>query len=190
MKKELRVNMSAGLRAFEEEDTLEFKGYAAVFNEDSQDLGGFKERISPGAFGESILKDDVRALVNHDPNYVIGRNKSGTLRLMEDDKGLYFEVKAPKTQWARDLKVSVERGDIDQCSFGFLVEEDEWQREGEMDMRTLKRCSLFDVSIVTYPAYEGTSVRSAKEVYENRSKQEENKEDLDMKFKLYERMIK
>ena len=193
MKKEIRVNQIQEFRAEEVEDKLQFRGYAAVFNELSEDLGGFRERISPGAFGESVLQDDVRALFNHDPNYVIGRNKSGTLRLLEDEKGLYFEAEAPDTQWARDLKASVDRGDINQCSFGFIAKEDDWQMEGGADTRTLQRCQLFDVSIVTYPAYTGTNVRSASEVYQQvKSERDEavkqEQQDIKLKLELYGRL--
>jgi hypothetical protein len=133
-----------------------FAGYAAVFNELSEDLGGFREKILPGAFADAIAGDDVRALFNHDANYVLGRNRAGTLTLREDDHGLAFEIEAPDTQWARDLHVSVERGDVSQCSFGFRVMDDTWYTEDGEDRRDLKKVRLFDISIVTYPAYTGT----------------------------------
>jgi len=147
---------------------LRFEGYAALFNSWSQDLGGFREQIAPGAFAKSLPADDIRALLNHDPNYVLGRNRSGTLVLTEDDRGLHFEVTAPNTQWARDLYESVKRGDIDQCSFGFRVVRDDWRSADGIDERTLLEVRLFDVSIVTYPAYPATSanVRSYADVLE------------------------
>lgn len=145
---------------------LRFEGYAALFNSWSQDLGGFREQIAPGAFSKALLADDVRALMNHDPNYVLGRNRSGTLTLQEDERGLHFDVRAPDAQWARDLYESVKRGDINQCSFGFMAIRDEWRTVDGMDERILQEVRLFDVSIVTYPAYESTSadVRSCAEV--------------------------
>ena len=138
---------------------LRFEGYAARFNSPSEDLGGFIETIAPGAFAQT-LNTDVRALFNHDPNYVLGRVPAGTLELNEDEQGLHFSVTAPDTAWARDLHESVKRGDINQCSFAFSVEKDEWTRgvNGEPDWRELKKVRLYDVSIVTYPAYEATSV--------------------------------
>lgn len=193
MKKEIRTYQIQEFRVITEEEKPKFRGYAAVFNELSDDLGGFRERIAPGAFAESILKDDIRALFNHDANFVLGRNKVGTLRLLEDEKGLYFEVDAPNAQWVRDLSESVARGDIDQCSFGFVALEDEWVKEGGKDIRTLKRCQLFDVSIVTYPAYPQTNaqVRSAKEVYAEKQKENQKVKDqiLKEKLKLYKEVL-
>ena len=158
------------VRASPSEDgsgALRFEGYAALFNSWSQDLGGFREQIAPGAFTKSLPADDVRALLNHDKNYVLGRNRSGTLVLTEDERGLRFEVSAPDTQWARDLAESVKRGDIDQCSFGFQAVRDDWRTADGIDERTLIEVRLFDVSIVTYPAYLDTSanVRSCAEVF-------------------------
>ena len=149
---------------------LRFEGYAALFNSWSQDLGGFREQIAPGAFMKALTADDIRALLNHDKNYVLGRNRSGTLVLTEDERGLRFEVTAPNTQWARDLAESVRRGDIDQCSFGFQTVRDDWRTADGIDERTLLEVRLFDVSIVTYPAYLDTSanVRSCAEVFAER----------------------
>jgi HK97 family phage prohead protease len=134
-------------------------GYAAVFNSNSQDMG-FIERIAPGAFTANLATDpDVRALVNHDPNLILGRTKSGTLKLTEDNTGLHFECSLPDTQVARDLAVSTARGDIDQCSFGMYVDADTWTDNPDGSwLRTITAASLFDVSAVTYPAYTATSV--------------------------------
>jgi hypothetical protein len=139
------------------------RGHAAVFKELSEDLGGFRERIKPGAFAKAISKDDVRALFNHDPNYVLGRAKAGTLVLAEDDKGLAIEIDPPDTQWARDLMTSIGRKDISQMSFGFRVVKDEWIDKDLWDpkktIRTLIEVNLFDVSPVTFPAYPQTDVK-------------------------------
>lgn len=157
-KKEIRT-LCAEVRASPAaQEGLRFEGYAARFNEWSEDLGGFRERIAPGAFAKAIATDDVRALFNHDANYVLGRTGAGTLRLQEDERGLRFEIDAPDAGWARDLHKSVERGDISQCSFAFEVQAEEWARGERLDERTLKEVKLYDVSIVTYPAYEATSV--------------------------------
>lgn len=136
------------------------EGYAAVFNEWSEDLGGFRERIRPGAFSKTIQEADVRGLFNHDANYVLGRNRSRTLSLSEDESGLYFKAKAPNTQWANDLRESIRRGDIDQASFGFTTIRDDWKRgdNGDLHERELIEVKLFDVSVVTFPAYPQTSV--------------------------------
>jgi HK97 family phage prohead protease len=165
--REIRT-MCREVRAAPAEDgKLRFEGYAAVFNEYSEDLGGFREIILPGAFKDA-LGGDVRCLMNHDPNYVLGRPKSGTLQLDEDERGLHFIVTAPDAAWARDLYLSVERGDIDQCSFAFSVNEggEVWRKTDGGAERVLVSLSLYDVSIVTYPAYPGTQakVRSAEEV--------------------------
>lgn len=134
------------------------KGYAVVWNSPSQDLGGFIERVQPGAFTKTIQTDDIRALWNHDSNYVLGRNKSGTLRLAEDSRGLAVEIDPPSAQWARDLIGSIERGDVSQMSFGFRTIRDSWTREGTTKLRTLEECKLIDVSPVALPAYEATSI--------------------------------
>lgn len=176
--KEIRAYLSEVRAAPGANGGLRFTGYAAKFDTWSRDLGGFRERIAPGAFRDAIGRDDVRVLVNHNPNMVLGRTKSGTAKLEEDNTGLRFDVEAPDTSWARDLKVSVDRGDVDQCSFAFAVEEDgdEWHwaqpNSGELDERTLKKVKLFDVSIVTFPAYEDTEASSRSALDEARAERE------------------
>ena len=137
---------------------LVIEGYAAVFGVYSQDLGSFKEIIRKGAFAESIQEDDIRALFNHDPNYVLGRNKSGSLELVEDEKGLRIKITPPDTQWAKDLVISIKRGDVDQMSFAFETITDNWRQDEGQTVRELIKARLYDVSPVTYPAYEQTSV--------------------------------
>jgi HK97 family phage prohead protease len=133
------------------------EGHAAVFNQKA-DIFGFTEEVAPGAFRDSIGTDDIRALFNHDSNFVLGRNRSKTLELAEDERGLFISNRPPETQWARDLLVSIERGDINQMSFGFRTLEDAWQTVDGVPHRTLKRVQLFDVSPVTFPAYPQTDV--------------------------------
>ena len=137
------------------------RGYAAVFNQLSEDLGGFREQLATGAFSDAMANSDVRALVNHDPNMVLGRNKAGTLTMREDAAGLYVEITPPDTQAARDLVTSMQRGDINQMSFAFTVarEDQTWTRDGTGPwLRTIKKVSrLYDVSVVTYPAYQQTT---------------------------------
>lgn len=142
------------------------EGYAAVFGQFSQNLGYFKEIIRRGAFSQSIQEDDIRALWNHDANYVLGRNKSGTLKLEEDEKGLRIQITVPDTQWANDLVTSIKRGDVDQMSFAFETLSDEWRKEDGEIVRELIKAKLFDVSPVTYPAYVQTSV-SARSAFES-----------------------
>jgi HK97 family phage prohead protease len=153
-------------------------GYAAVFDQLSEVLWGFQEKIARGAFAKAILEDDVRALFNHDPNYVLGRNLAKTLRMWEDIHGLRFEVEPPDTQVGRDLLESIKRGDIDQMSFAFRAIKEEWEEldkandAGAWFIRTLMEVKLYDVSIVTYPAYPQTSAAvrdEAKQLMEARS---------------------
>jgi len=113
------------VRAESSGDVLQLSGYAAKYNSKSTDLGGFREQIAPGAFDKALRENaDVRALKNHDANYVLGRTKSGTLRLSTDSVGLRFTVDLPPTQYAMDLHTAVKRGDMDQCSFAFKALED------------------------------------------------------------------
>ena len=137
------------------------EGHAAVFDSWSETLGGifpFKEIVRKGAFNESIGKDDIRALFNHDPNYVLGRNRAGTLELVEDEIGLRVRITPPDTGWAKDVQTSIRRGDITQMSIGFIVEDDKWSTEDGMDVREIRKVKLFDVSPVTFPAYTATDV--------------------------------
>ena len=134
-------------------------GHAAVFNSLSEDLWGFREKIAPGAFASALGKSDIRALLNHDPNFVLGRMKNGTLRVQEDETGLAVEIDPPETAWADDLLVSIGRGDISQMSFAFRVGEESWETVDGANIRTILRFDeIFDVSPVTYPAYPETDV--------------------------------
>lgn len=129
------------------------EGHAIVWNRMSEDLGGFKESVRPGAARKTIMEADVRALMNHDPNLVLGRNKAGTVRLSEDTTGLLYEIVPPNTTYARDLMVSMERGDINNSSFGFRAIQDDWGVMNDYPHRSLIEIALADVSVVTYPAY-------------------------------------
>jgi hypothetical protein len=135
-------------------------GYAATFNDLSQDLGGFREKLQAGAFKQS-LKDqpDVLCLYAHDPSLILGRVASGTLQIAEDDKGLRFTCKLPDTSTARDLIALMERGDIASMSFGFSAVSDDWAQmpDGRV-VRTLLQVVLYEISVVPQPAYLSTSV--------------------------------
>lgn len=141
-----------------ENKTPMITGYAAVFNQRTQLWRGFYEQVAPGAFTNSIGKDDVRGLINHDPNLLLGRTKAGTLTLSEDERGLKYSIVPPDTSYARDLTVSLKRKDITQSSFGFnIVKHSEKRDEKTGDVTvTLEEVKLFDVSPVTFPAYPGT----------------------------------
>jgi hypothetical protein len=142
-----------------DDGTMRMAGYAAVFNEASLPLP-FIEKIAPGAFTKTLQETpDVRLLANHE-GLPMARTKNGTMRLYEDETGLYFEAELANTQEARDLYTLVERGDVDQMSFAFRVIRQNWSKD--RTERTLTEVSLADgdVSIVTYPAYTATSVEA------------------------------
>lgn len=126
---------------------------------------GLVERIMPGAFDSAIAEDDVRALFNHDPNYILGRTTSGTLKLWSDVFGLRYSIEPPDTQVGKDVKTSLRRRDVSGSSFSFIVEEEMFIRaaDGGADIRELRKVRLFDVGPVTFPAYASTTsaVRSA-----------------------------
>lgn len=150
------------LRAAESDGERVLTGYAVVFNALSEKLGNFREEIAPGAFRD-VIEGDTRALFNHDPNYVLGRTTNGTLRLVEDEKGLLVEIRMPATAYAQDLWTLVQRGDVSQMSFGFIVGEDgqEWKRTAGGPVRRITKVQrLLDVSPVTYPAYPQTSIEA------------------------------
>lgn len=155
---ERRFVQTSEIRA--EEDGNKLVGYAAVFNSPAQ-IGNSWEVIRKGAFTKTIQESDIRALWNHDSNYVLGRVKADTLSLLEDDHGLKVEIILPNTQIANDLRESVRRGDISQMSFGFYVVKQNWTTMPDDNTQTLREileCQLFDVSPVTYPAYEDTEI--------------------------------
>ena len=150
-------------------------GYGSVFNSRSEPLWGFREIIKPGAF-DDVLTNDVRALFNHDPNFILGRNAANTLSLSVDDRGLQYNIVAPDTQTIRDLVIApMMRGDINQSSFAFQVARDgeDWYQDDEgIVIREISKFSrLYDVSPVTYPAYQDadSGVRSMKAWQEARN---------------------
>jgi len=158
-----------------EDGTMRLSGYAAVFNDDSVPLP-FIERIAPGAFRKTLTETpDVRLLINHE-GLPLARTKNGTLRLKEDEAGLYMDADLPDTQAARDLYTLVERGDVDQMSFAFRVIRQKWN-EGITE-RTLTELSLADgdVSVVTYPAYPTTTVEAREQIAAARQAIKEGRE--------------
>ncbi|HQX76984.1 MAG TPA: HK97 family phage prohead protease, partial [Thermoflexales bacterium] len=155
---DIERRVAAKLPELRSDGTDSIVGHAAMFDVLSEELWGFREKIAPGAF-DDVLGDDVRALFNHDPNFVLGRTTARTLVLSVDQTGLRNEIAPPDTQWARDLLTSMKRGDITQQSFAFVVKNDSWEYNKEADTVTrtiLKVERLYDVSIVTYPAYPQT----------------------------------
>ena len=168
------------------------EGYASVFNSMSEDLGGFREIILPGAF-KNALGDDVRALYNHDSNYLLARTTSGTLELKEDDKGLYYRFDMPNTSYGNDLLELYRRGDLTQSSFGFTVEKDSWRMEDGQHVRYIESVSsLFDVSPVVYPAYTAASsgLRSAEPHSEGEAEEARETAAEEVNYNIYNALIK
>jgi HK97 family phage major capsid protein len=129
-------------------------GYAAVYDVLSEDLGGYREKIQAGAFAD-VLGGDVRALLNHDANQVLGRTKAGTLRLFDEQRGLRFELDLPDSPLGQNVREAVRRRDVDGASFRFEVGSDSWAG----DVRTVTRAkALTDITIATFPAYPATSI--------------------------------
>jgi HK97 family phage prohead protease len=153
-------------------DDLEFRdgdgkepvitGHPLKYGVWSEDLGGFRERLMPGSASKTIRESDIRALFNHDPNYVLGRTRSGTLDLSEQVQGVAMRATPPATTWAADLITSMRRGDINQMSFAFTAIRDEWRepkRDGELFERDIAELRMYDVSVVTFPAYVQTDAQ-------------------------------
>lgn len=154
-------------RAVEDNGDKFIEGYFAVFNQQTELWPGAFEEIAPGAFSNS-LGNDIRALINHDTTLVLGRNKSGTLELKEDSHGLWGRIKINQNDSdAMNLYERVNRGDVDQCSFGFniLSEETDWKEDGTVKW-TLREVDVHEVSVCTFPAYEDTSVAARKKDYD------------------------
>jgi len=148
------------------------RGYAAVYNSDSEWMGGFYEQIETGAFDE-VLNDDVRAYFNHDENLLLGRVSSGTLRISTDKRGLFYEVDLPKTSYANDLVELMQRGDVNQSSFAFLIERDRWEQRDGVTYRIIEKVSrLIDVSPVSMPAYPSATSELKKRDLEPETKAE------------------
>jgi len=135
-------------------------GYASVFDVLSEPFMGMREKVKKGAFQKTIQKDTVVALFNHNVDFVLGKTSANTLKLSEDDHGLYFEIYPPDTQFAQDLLKSIRRGDINKASFGFSISKESWAR-GETPIRTLEEVKLYDISPVVFPAYPQTEISAS-----------------------------
>ena len=139
------------------------EGYFAVFGSNYELWPGATESIAPGAFANT-LGNDVRALIDHETRLVLGRNKAGTLELREDAHGLWGKIRInPNDTDALNLYNRVQRGDVDQCSFGFRIvrENTEIHEDGSVHW-TIEEVELYEVSVVTFPAYEDTAVKARK----------------------------
>lgn len=190
--KEIRTFNVQDLELRQEGDDNVVVGYGSVFNTLSNELGGFREIIAEGAF-DGRLEDDVRFLINHE-GLPLARTTNGTLKLTTDERGLKYEARVANTSLGRDLIELMRNGTINQSSFAFVVEDDSWEVRDGVNVRTINKVSrLYDVSAVTYPAYEEASValRSMEEwkktedekvMKENLEKENEqrSKEDMDL----------
>lgn len=151
---------SVEVRAAADDGSIGFKGHAAMFNKRTW-IGpkkwGFWEQVASSAFDKTLKEADVRFLINHDPNLLLARNKAGTLRLSTDTKGLVTDADMAPVTYAQDLAVLLDRKDTTQMSFAFETIKDQWETLDDGDeLRTLLEVKLWDVSVVTYPAYEET----------------------------------
>lgn len=155
--------LTAPFQTREAEDGYHIEGYFAVFNSIYEIFPGATESIAPGAFSQT-LGNDIRALIDHETRLVLGRNKAGTLTLREDSHGLWGDIRInPNDQDAMNLYERVRRGDVDQCSIGFnIIREDFEVREDGSVHWTILEIDLHEVSVVTFPAYEDTSVSARK----------------------------
>lgn len=146
----------------EADGEMYISGYFAVFNSEYEMWTGAVESIADTAF-DGALADDIRCLIDHETRLVLGRNKAGTLTLKVDTRGLWGEVRInPNDQDAVNLYERVKRGDVDQCSFGFDILDEEFEDRGDSVKWTIKKVKLYEVSVVTFPAYEETSVSARK----------------------------
>lgn len=173
------------LRERDDNEELRIEGYFVVYDDETMLWEGVYEKIDRNAF-EGELDKDIRALAGHDREKVLGRVKNNTLTLRSDEKGLWGSILINKDDpEAFSLYQKVKRGDIDQCSFGFIPTEEERESRSNGELFIVKRCKLIEVSVVAFPAYENTSVSARKKAFE----EEENKKSvMRKKEELKERM--
>ena len=157
-------SIASEFKTREDGGELRIEGYFAVFNSNYDLWDGASESVAPGAFSET-LGGDIRALIDHETMYVLGRNQAGTLELREDSHGLWGSILVnPNDQDAMNLYARVQRGDVNQCSFGFdiLEEETDFRDDGSIHW-TIKKVKLYEVSVCTFPCYTETSVQARKD---------------------------
>ena len=178
-------SIASNFKTREDGEEKRIEGYFAVFNSRYEIAPDMTESIAPGAFSET-LDGDIRALTDHETMYVLGRNGAGTLELREDDKGLWGSILInPNDQDAMNLYARVERGDVNQCSFGFdiLSEETDFREDGSVHW-TITSVKLYEVSVCTFPAYAETSVEARKEQREQIIKRQNEAWRAEMMSKL------
>jgi uncharacterized protein len=177
-KRDFKTNFKI-TRAEETPDEKLIEGYFALYESETELWEGSFEIITKGAF-DNTLNNDIRALWNHNTQYVLGRSKNGSLQLRADDKGLFGIIKLPSTQYAEDLHELVKRGDIDQCSFGFNILDEDLEELASGGYRwRINEIDLHEISVVTFPAYENTSVQArTKQVEQIEQRKLQEKKDV------------
>lgn len=178
-------SIASEFKTREDGEELRIEGYFAVFNSIYEIWEGASESVAPGAFSDT-LGGDIRALIDHETMYVLGRNQAATLELREDTHGLWGSILInPNDQDAMNLYARVQRGDVNQCSFGFdiLEEETEFRDDGSIHW-TIKKVRLYEVSVCTFPAYSETSVQARKNDYEELRKRKADAWRAEMRDRL------
>jgi HK97 family phage prohead protease len=188
MKKQLNTrDFKTQFKITRDDETSEeriIEGYFALFENETELFPGSFEIISKGAF-DKTLSNDVRGLWNHNSQYVLGRTKNGTLELKVDDKGLFARIKLPDTQYAEDLYELIQRGDVDQCSFGFNINNETLEELANGGYRwRINEIDLHEVSVVTFPAYTNTIVEArSKEIEELKTRKvQEKKSEIEKRL--------
>lgn len=178
-------SIASEFKTREDGGELRIEGYFAVFNSIYEIWDGASESVAPGAFSET-LGGDIRALIDHETMYVLGRNQAGTLELREDSHGLWGSILVnPNDQDAMNLYARVQRGDVNQCSFGFdiLEEETDFRDDGSIHW-TIKKVRLYEISVCTFPAYAETSVQARKDEAEEIEKRRADAWRAELRSKL------
>lgn len=177
-------SIASEFKTREDGEEKRIEGYFAVFNS-NYEIGEFmSESVAQGAFSET-LDGDIRALIDHETMYVLGRNKAGTLDLREDEHGLWGSILLnPNDQDAMNLYARVQRGDVNQCSFGFDILAETEVRDGANVHWTIEKVKLYEVSCCTFPAYAETSIQAREKDYENVIQRERQKWRSELRAKL------
>jgi HK97 family phage prohead protease len=178
-------SIASDFKTREDGEEKRIEGYFAIFNSNYQISNDMSESVAPGAFANT-LGGDIRALIDHETMYVLGRNQAGTLELREDSHGLWGSILLnPNDQDAMNLYARVQRGDVNQCSFGFdILSEDTDIREDGSVHWTIKEVKLYEVSVCTFPAYAETSVQARTNDYEDFKKRTIEKMRAELRSKL------
>lgn len=171
---EVRTFPAGELRFVADDEKPRVEGRAIVYEALSEDLGGFREKFAAGA---AQLDDDLLALFDHQTSMVLGRTSSGTLEALDGPDGVDMVAYPPDTSWARDLRASMERGDIKHMSFRFIPLEDEWDVVGDVVVRTVTKADVLELSVVSMPAYPQTTAQARSRAAELRESTQQRSAD-------------